>query len=61
MPSDYSPGREQRRIVISVIQGLVCRAGFPVPENAEDGLPLMEHRFPDRIIVLGLRWVLTNE
>lgn len=61
MPSVSSSRREQRGMVLSSMKGLVCRAGFPAPDNVLDVLRLGEHRLSDHLVLMKLCWVLTKE
>lgn len=61
MPSDSSFGREQRRTVLSNIQGLVICAGFPAPDSGLDVLRTAECSLHDGLTLMELRRMLANE
>lgn len=61
MPSSFSYGCEQCRIVIFNIKGLVGCAGLLAPNNDLDVLRLAECGLFDRLSLMKLCRVLTNE
>lgn len=61
MPSGLSSRHEQRRMVLSNIQGLGSHKWLPAVENGLDVLPFKKNGFPDRLTFMQLRWVLPNE
>lgn len=54
-------GREQRRIVLSSIQGLLSRARVPGADNGLAVLGIKECGLPDRPTWMELYWVLTTD
>lgn len=60
-PSGSLSRRVQRRVVLTIILGLVGRAGFPTPDNGLDVLHLRECGLHNRPTVMKLHQVLTNK
>lgn len=55
MPSGSCSRREQHRLLLSNIQGLVCRAGLHAPDDGLVVLCLMECDLSDCLTLMGLR------